>query len=433
MIGFCSGSSLLRLSLVLVPAMLLAGCGGIPWFGKEKDPTPPSPLPPLAQETRFDTLWSTRPTRGTEGRQLYLVPALVEGRLYVADARGRVAALAADSGRTLWQRETGLAFSGGPDVAGERLVLGTSQGELVALSTQDGRELWRTQLGSEVLSVPRLGADGRVFVHTLDDSLHGLDAATGQSQWRIDYPPPVLTLRGSSTPALTENGIIVGLSGGKLVKLDPKDGLPLWEVIVTRPSGRSELARIADIDADPVVVGSTVYVGAYNGDLAAVDRELGEVLWRRELSAHAGLVADADGLYVTDSEDRVWGAAMADGAGRWQQDQLRYRRLTAPALLGERLLVGDFEGYLHLLDKRDGRLVGRMRLTKAGITARPLVSGNRVYVYADDGTLAALTLGATTTLPSAPAAKTPPAPRTPAAESSSGTPPSDQTTAQGKR
>ncbi|MCK7578538.1 MAG: PQQ-binding-like beta-propeller repeat protein [Chromatiales bacterium] len=124
---------------------------------------------------------------------------------------------------------------------------------------------------------------------------------------------------------------------------------------------------------------------------------------------------------------------MTDGAGRWKQDQLRYRRLTAPALLGERLLVGDFEGYLHLLDKRDGRLVGRMRLTKAGITARPLVSGNRIYVYADDGTLAALTLGATTTLPSAPASKTPPATRTPAAESSSGTPPSDPTTTQGKR
>ena len=419
------GSSLLRLSLVLAPAMLLAGCGGIPWFGKEKDPTPPSPLPTLAQETRFDTLWSTHPTRGTEGRRLYLVPALAEGRLYVADARGRVAALAADSGRELWQRDTGLAFSGGPDVAGERLVLGTSQGELVALSTQDGRELWRTQLGSEVLSVPRQGAEGRVFVHTLDDSLHGLDAATGKSQWRIDYPPPVLTLRGSSTPALTENGIIVGLSGGKLVKLDPKDGLPLWEVTVTRPSGRSELARIADIDADPVVVGPTVYVGAYNGDLAAVDLEFGEVLWRRELSAHAGLVADDGGLYVTDSQDQVWAAEMADGSGRWKQDQLRYRRLTAPALLGERLLVGDFEGYLHLLDKRDGRLVGRMRLTKAGITARPLVAGNRVYVYADDGTLAALTLGATTTVPTK-------ASQAPKAEPES-TPPATQTTTQGKR
>ncbi len=40
--------------------------------------------------------------------------------------------------------------------------------------------------------------------------------------------------------------------------------------------------------------------------------------------------------------------------------------------------------------------MGRTRITKkGGITARPLVSGGRIYVYANDGTLAALTVGAT--------------------------------------
>ncbi|MBK1717269.1 outer membrane protein assembly factor BamB [Thiocystis violacea] len=384
-----------RLGLMLL-ATQLAGCGSIPWFGKEKDPTPPSELPAISQEAALSTLWSQRPTRGTEGRRLYLVPAIAAGQLYVADARGRLVALAADSGRVLWQRETSLAFSGGPDVLGDRLVLGTSQGELVAFSTRDGQELWRAQLGSEVLSVPRLTADGKVMVHTLDDSLHGLEAATGKVLWRVAYPPPVLTLRGSSTPTLAESGVVVGLSGGKLVKVDPNDGTAIWEVVVTRPSGRSELARIADIDADPVLIGDTLYVGSYNGDLAAVDLASGEVRWRRELSAHAGIAADESGLFVTDSEDILWAANATDGAGRWKQEQLRYRRLTAPALIGNRILVGDLEGYLHLLDKSDGRLIGRARVAKSGITARPLVVGARLYVHAEDGTLAALTLGATT-------------------------------------
>ena len=403
------GSVLVRLSLVVLLTQTLVGCGGGGLFGlgKDDDPMPPSPLPTVAPTVTLNLLWSQRPTRGTDGRQLALVPALDAGRLYVADARGLIVALAADSGRELWRRETGLAFSGGPAVQGERLALGTSQGELIALSTQDGRELWRTALGSEVLAQPRWEAAERLIVHTLDDSVFSLNPTTGQIQWRVTYPPPVLTLRGSSTPALTDSGIIVGLSGGKLVKLDPADGLPLWEVIVTRPRGRSELARIADLDADPIVIDSTVYVGAYNGDLAAVDMQQGEVLWRRELSAHAGLAADDAGLYVTDSEDQVWGAERSDGAGRWKQDQLRYRRLTAPERLGDWLVVGDFEGYLHLLDKHDGRLVGRTRLTKASLSARPLVVGNRVYVYAEDGTLAALTAAPTMTQPAA----SPPAPK----------------------
>ena len=382
-----------RLGVILLMGML-TGCGSIPWFGKEKDPTPPTKLTDIAQNARISSLWSERPTHGTEGRRLYLVPAITAGRVYLADARGRVVALAADTGRLLWERKTTLAFSGGPDLSGDRMILGTSQGELVALATSDGRELWRARLDSEVLSVPRVIGDGKILVHTLDDSLYGIEAATGKELWRLNYPAPVLTLRGSSTPTLTPSGAVVGLSGGKLVMINPQDGSPLWEAVVTRPSGRSELARIADIDADPVLLGNSIYVGSYNGDLAAVDAATGDVVWRRELSAHAGLAADDSGLFITDSEDQVWGASLTDGAGRWKQDKLRYRQLTAPTLIGNLIAVGDLEGYLHLIDKADGRLVGRHRITKkAGITTRPLLAGGRLYVYAEDGTVAALSIG----------------------------------------
>lgn len=380
----------------LVLATALSGCGMIPWLGGDKDPTPPTKLSDIVETVGTNTLWSTRVTRGTDGRRLYLAPALDGDRLYVADTRGRVAAVSSSDGRILWERETKLQLSGGPDVKGDRLVIGSSRGELLALAKHDGAELWRAQLGSEILSVPRLTDTGQVMVHTLDDSVHGVDAATGAIQWRVNYPAPVLTLRGSSSPVITPHGVLVGLSGGKLVSLDPVDGTPLWEIIITRPSGRSELSRIADIDADPVVIGTIAFVGSYNGDLAAVDITTGTVLWRRELSAHAGLAADADALFITDSQDQVWGADPSDGAGRWRQEALRYRLLTAPALLPNDLIaVGDYDGYLHLLAQADGRLVGRTRVTgKGAITARPLVAGGRFYVYADDGTLAALTLGA---------------------------------------
>jgi len=379
----------------LLLSALLGGCSLIPWLGSEEDPTPPSELPELDQSLTPTTLWSARVTDGTDGRRLYLVPTLAAGRLYVADARGTLAAVAADNGRVLWRQETELAFSGGPEVHGERLVLGTTGGELALFSTADGSELWRTRLGSEVLSVPRFADAETIVVHTLDDSLYGIEAATGEQRWHLTYPAPVLTLRGSSTPAVAPDGVIVGLSGGKLIKFDVADGTPLWEVTITRPSGRSELSRIADIDADPVLVGTTVFVGTYNGDLAAVDAVTGTVLWRRELSAHAGLAATPEALFVTDSRDQVWGADPLSGAGRWVQEALRYRRLTAPALLGQVVAVGDLEGYVHLLDAADGQLLGRTRVTKkAPITAPPLAAAGRLYVYADDGTLSALSVGA---------------------------------------
>ena len=378
-------------------ALILGGCSSVPsWvplIGGDKDPTPPTELKPLTTEVTVTPLWSARLTKGSEGRRLLLVPAVRGDRLYVADSRGLVVAATADSGRVLWERETKLPLSAGPELAGDRLILGTSNGLVIALSATDGKELWRAQVSGEVLSVPRRTDDGKIIVHTLDDTILGLDETKGTELWRVNYPAPVLTLRGSSTPAITPGGVIVGLAGGKLVKLDTADGTPLWEVIVTQPGGRSELARITDIDVEPVVIGKIVYVGTYHGDLAAVDLDGGSVLWRRELSSHAGLAATESDLFITDSEDLVWGADPVGGAGRWKQEQLRHRQLTAPNLTGKQIAVADVEGWLHLLSQTDGRLVGRARITKAPIISRPVIVGGRLYVYAADGTLSALTTG----------------------------------------
>jgi outer membrane protein assembly factor BamB len=381
------------LSASLLGALVLGGCSYIPWLGGEKDPSPPAALAPFAAEVGVQTLWTTKIGSGTRKRQLALVPALIGDRLFVADTDGTVAAVGSADGRVQWQRKTDFAFSAGPDSDGRLLVLGTTGGLVVALSTTDGSQTWSANVESEILAVPRLHGD-LVVVHTLDDNVHGLEAATGTQRWRYPYSAPILTLRGSSSPVIADGAALVGLSGGKLVKLDLTNGAPVWEVTVTLPSGRTELERIADIDADPVVVGSTVYVGTYNGDLAAVDLASGDILWRRTLSSHAGLAADDRDLYVTDSDDHVWAAQPSDGAGRWKQEQLSHRLLTAPALVGDYLVVGDLEGYLHWISRRDGRLVGRVKVAGGAITARPVVSGGRVFVYADDGTLAALTTGA---------------------------------------
>jgi outer membrane protein assembly factor BamB len=379
----------------LLGAVALGGCSYFPWLGGEKDPTPPTKLGPFAPQIGVRTLWSTKVGTGTRKRQLALVPALSGGQLFVADTDGGVAAVSSADGRVQWQRQTKLPFSGGPGTDGRQLVLGTGQGQVVALSTADGSQLWSAAVDSEVLSVPLVAGD-LVVVHTLDDSVYGLEASSGKQRWRYVFPAPVLTLRGSSDPVAVDSAALVGLSGGKLVKLALTDGVPVWEVTVTLPSGRTELERIADIDADPVVVGSTAYVGTYNGDLAAVDLVTGDIQWRRTLSAHAGLAADAREIYVTDSEDNIWAAAPEDGAGRWKQEQLKYRLLTAPAIFGEHLVVGDLEGWLHWIARKDGALAGRTKVASGAITARPVVGDGRLFVYADDGTLAALSPGGLT-------------------------------------
>ena len=60
----------------------------------------------------------------------------------------------------------------------------------------------------------------------------------------------------------------------------------------------------------------------------------------------------------------------------WKQDKLLYRRLTAPVVFDRNIVVGDVEGYLHVLSPVDGTLIGRVATDGSAIRSIvPTLSG----------------------------------------------------------
>ena len=191
---------------------------------------------------------------------------------------------------------------------------------------------------------------------------------------------------------ISGTAVICGFADGKLMSLDLATGRVRWEASAGVAKGRSELERLIDVAADPVVLDGVIYVVTYQGDLVAVAEDSGIVLWRRPLSSYAGLAADWRQVYVSDSGDNVWAVQQQNGAALWRQRDLYNRRLSAPAVLGDYILVGDFQGYVHLLSRTDGGFEGRIRVGDGPISAAPVVVGDVAYVYGDDGKLAALSV-----------------------------------------
>ena len=108
------------------------------------------------------------------------------------------------------------------------------------------------------------------------------------------------------------------------------------------------------------------------------------------MSSYAGIAADERHIYVTDSDSNLWAVDRVSGDMLWKQDKLAYRKLTAPASVDDYVLVGDFEGYVHILSRLDGELIGRRKVDGDGFLVQPLVDGNTVYIYGNGGKLAAL-------------------------------------------
>lgn len=386
---------MIRRTLVFLSLLTtITGCswlGG--WFGGSDNTIPPAALKTIASPVAIQQLWETRVGSGTEDQYIRLTPALADGRIYAASHDGTVAAFDAISGQRFWEVHTKLPISGGVGLSGRQLVLvGTDKGEVVALSQEDGQEAWRATVSSEVLAPPR-AANGIVVVRTSDGKFTGLDAGSGERRWVSTHAMPALTLRGNSAPVLLQNLVIAGLATGKLLVLSLDRGLPLTEKTISPPQGRTEIERLIDIDSEPKIFGDVLYLVAYRGSVAAIDMRSGNPIWNRTLSSYAGLDVDARQVYVSDDADAVLALDRRDGNTLWKQSDLSGRRLTAPAASEDYVVVGDLDGYLHWLDKNDGRLVGRVRAASKTILTPPIAAGNIVFVYSKNGSLSAFRPG----------------------------------------
>jgi outer membrane protein assembly factor BamB len=105
------------------------------------------------------------------------------------------------------------------------------------------------------------------------------------------------------------------------------------------------------------------------------------------MSAYAGIAVDSRQVYVTDENSEVWALDRDSGASLWKQSALRRRALTGPTVAGGYVAVGDFAGYVHLLSRLDGAIVGRVKVDSKGILAPPVALGDRLLVLGAGGKL----------------------------------------------
>lgn len=385
--GTTRRGKLARSTVLLFTALALTGCSA---FRSDDNTLPPAELESLPQALGIETAWSGRAASGAGGRHLELHPAAAGDRVFAAGRDGDVAAYDALTGKRIWEADTGIPVSGGPGVGAGIVVVGGSDGDVIALAGADGAVVWRARVSSEVLSAPAV-SERIVVVRSTDGKLFGLGTVNGERIWVYDRTVPVLTLRGTGSPVVAGDVVIAGFDSGRLAAVSLADGRPVWEARIAAPTGRTEMERLVDIDADPVVSDGVVYAVSVQGPVAALDLYTGRLLWQHDMPSHAGVAAGRL-LYVTDDESRIWALDRDSGEWRWRQDGLERRKATRPVEFGEYVVVADFEGYAHWLSIDDGRFIARVRPGGGAVTAPPVATEAAVYVLDVNGRLTALTL-----------------------------------------
>lgn len=372
------GRYLARAGLLLLLVLLITvGCARV------KDTTPPpTPLESFQAEVRLSESWSAGTGNAFNKHWVQLDPLISGDRIFTANVGGQVTAFDLGSGSRLWRAEAGAWLSAGIGGDDGQVYAGTQEGELVAWSMDDGGERWRRHMRGELLATP-MARDGRLIVRTADGRVVSLHPRDGARRWSHSHSVPPLSLRGGGRPVIVAGGVLVGQSNGRVVALADDDGNALWEVAVGDPAGRTPIERMIDIDGLLGIGHGSVFAASYQGEIARIDPARGQIRWSREMSSYRGMTVDSDRVYVTDAAGHVHALSPDDGSTHWRQERLAWRGLTAPIPVPDTpwLVLADMEGYIHLLARSDGRIVGRYRTGRWGIMAEPVVDDEgRIFV-----------------------------------------------------
>lgn len=344
----------------------------------------PKPLPNIQSKVSLQPVWSAKIGQSHQTPTYYkLKPVTVGQKVYTADTGGRVTALSQHQGKILWTTPLSHGVVSGPNVAHGKVIVSTDNGSVVALSQYDGQLLWEAPVGSEVLGKVAM-THKAVIAKTMDGHLYALDLANGNKLWKQEHGAPNLILKASSAPLVVGNVILAGYSDGKLDAVDLDNGRLLWQRGLAYSNGASDVERLIDIDSDLLLRNKWLYMASYQGFIGAFDFEAGQFVWSKKASVYKNMVMDTDTLYVTDSHDVVWAYQLSSGQVKWKQTSLKGYGLTEPILLGSRIVLADKKGYLHVMSKASGALIGRENVG-APIYISPADSHGYVVVMTENG------------------------------------------------
>ncbi len=375
---------LVHVTLISLAAASLSGCSTISntwnnWFGDAKNK--PAVLETLTGPASGRVVWSTKGDDVT----FPLSIATPGDRFVVASVDGTVRALAAADGRELWRGTAGAKLAAGVGSDGRFAAVVNRDNELVVLD--NGAAVWKKALPTPVIAAP-LVAGERVFALTLDRQVLAFDALDGRKIWELRRPGEPLTLAKAGVLMAYKDTLIVG-QGARLAGIDPLRGQLRWEASVATPRGTNEVERLADLVGPAVRQGEVICARAFQSSVGCVNAERGSALWNRVVGGTNGIGADDQIVVAGDASDRMSAWKLANGDLAWSADQFQLRKLSAPVVLNKQVIVGDFEGQVHLLDRDTGKTRSRIATDGTPVAAITLL-GDTALVATRNGGLFAI-------------------------------------------
>ena len=355
--------------ILLQSMIIISSCSSLDglrfWKSNEIDPDEPRELISIKNQNNIKISVEWKKTNKGENEIGNFLPDFSSQNLFFSDASGNVSSINANNGIQNWSTELNFLASG--TAAGFGIVvISDIEGNVIALDQKDGAKLWSSNVKGEVLSKAAIDAQ-LVVVKTGSGELLGLNKENGQIEWSYRSKLPLLTVRGNSSPVIVDNMIYASFDNGRLGVFELNTGFQVWDGAISYVSGVSELENLIDSDSDPVVDGTLIYTTNYQGNLNIFDTTQKRSVWSYETSSFYSPILTRGMITVIEANSGIRSFSVKTLQESWMNEDYINRGLSNAVTFKGNLVLGDFEGYIHLIDPINGRTIAREKISKKPI------------------------------------------------------------------
>tara|TARA_Y100001935_G_scaffold210974_1_gene181064 strand:+ start:2129 stop:3274 length:1146 start_codon:yes stop_codon:yes gene_type:complete len=379
----------MKTNIVLVISLfLVSSCSTLSFWSSESDEETSEPikLKKIQNLYPIEVVWK----RSFDGKNDLgsFIPSFYSGEMIVADPEGNLISMNPSSGKVNWNIDLKRDLSAGTASGFGKIVLSDTDGFLVAIDTDSKETLWEKNIGGEILSNGVISAS-LVLIKNSVGELVALDSSTGDVKWSFRSQLPALTVRGTGEPII-ENGIVFStFDNGRLAAFQLETGYFLWDGPISFLEGTSELENLIDSDSSPVIAQSLIFATNYQGRLTAFDIAQKRPVWNAEASSFHSPIIGNNMLMVVQDDGSILSFSMTNLSPSWNSKEYLRRELSNGLIHKNLMLVGDVEGYVHIIDPLNGITVGRKK-----VSGNPIMSivsfRNLAYVIDQESNISAV-------------------------------------------
>ena len=353
----------------------------------------------------LDEIWDISFGEGSSKRNILISsPIAAEGKVFTIDTQGIVKAFALDNGKKLWKRRLkhvnknlkDNSISGGGLAYYEGKVFATTGfGKVFAINSEDGEIIWELDLKSPIRIAPTANAD-LVIVQTLDNGLFAIKIESGTILWKDKIEAESTTMVGGASPAYSpsQDLVVAAFSNGQLQAYKASTGSLLWSEWLISAASTESLSEITAIKANPIIDETAVYAVGYSAPMVAIDIRTGVKLWQKEIAASSQPWVAGQFIFVLTNEGDLAAIEKQTGNIVWTaivpytHDEKRAVYTAGPILANDALLVTASNGKLFSVSPYNGRIMGIADIEKDVETA-PIMVDETLLIATKDADLTA--------------------------------------------